>query len=216
VRWNSRLLRHYCIEGNTDLLSKRYGYTYQLDHIRNADFADGTNGWTISAAEEGSVKPMKEDGYSWVIGRYPRTPEGDTFLWMKRSTAKPNRFRQEIRKLVPGRLYSMKMITGDYQEFVGGKSAKTLHGVSIRLENAEMLSDPRKSFQAPVFGNVHRQEKFKGENRFWLNYYSRVFRAQGETATLEVSDWADEKNPGGPAGQELMYNFIEVQPYFED
>jgi hypothetical protein len=216
LRWAGRLFRHYCIEGNTDLLSARYGYTYRLDHIQNADFADGTKGWTISPAEEGSVKAMSHEGYSWLEGRYSRTPEGDTFLWMKRSATKPNSFRQEIGKLVPGRLYSMKMITSDYQELVSGKSTKALHAVSIRLKGAEMLSEPRTSLQAAV-GSMHDLGQFRGrKNPLWLNYYDHVFRAQAEKATLEISDWADEKNPGGPAGQELMYNFIEVQPYFED
>ncbi len=35
-------------------------------------------------------------------------------------------------------------------------------------------------------------------------------------ATLTVSDWATDTQPGGPLGQELIYNFIEVQPYLED
>jgi hypothetical protein len=35
------------------------------------------------------------------------------------------------------------------------------------------------------------------------------------TARLTISDWADERNPGGPIGQEMVYNFVEVQPYFE-
>lgn len=42
------------------------------------------------------------------------------------------------------------------------------------------------------------------------------FRAAGDTAALTVSDWKSEKDPGGPVGQELMFNFIEIQPYIGD
>jgi hypothetical protein len=42
-----------------------------------------------------------------------------------------------------------------------------------------------------------------------------VFRAQGTTARLTVSDWPDEKEPGGPFGQEQTFNFLEIQPYHE-
>ena len=38
-------------------------------------------------------------------------------------------------------------------------------------------------------------------------------RADSPTARLTISDWADERTPGGPVGQELMHNFIQVQPY---
>ena len=49
-----------------------------------------------------------------------------------------------------------------------------------------------------------------------MNYHWHVFRAQKNTATLTVSDWTTEKEPGGPIGQELMFNFIEIQPYLGD
>ena len=40
--------------------------------------------------------------------------------------------------------------------------------------------------------------------------------AKGESAKLTVTDWTSDKDPGGPVGQELMFNFIEIQPYLED
>jgi hypothetical protein len=43
-----------------------------------------------------------------------------------------------------------------------------------------------------------------------------VFRARSETARLTISDWLSEDQAGGPAGQELMYNFIKVEPYFPE
>ena len=33
---------------------------------------------------------------------------------------------------------------------------------------------------------------------------------------LTVSDWMSNDVPGGPIGQELMYNFVKVQPYFPE
>ena len=43
VRWASRLFRHYAIEGNTNLLSEELGYDYELTHIQNQDFMEGTS-----------------------------------------------------------------------------------------------------------------------------------------------------------------------------
>jgi len=47
-----------------------------------------------------------------------------------------------------------------------------------------------------------------------VGYY--LFRAKSDTCNLAISDWADEQNPGGPAGQEIVYDFIQIQPYLEN
>ena len=38
--------------------------------------------------------------------------------------------------------------------------------------------------------------------------------AKGEPATVTIKDWQNEKEPGGPVGQELMLNFAEMHPYY--
>ena len=202
LRWASRLFRHYAIEGNTARLSKD---PYVLTHIRNGDFEDGTDGWTIVQAEPGSVRADRLAGYGRRQKRYIAGSQGDTFLVMKRSATGPNAFSQEIKNLEPGRAYSMKMITADYGNIRAKKSVKKQDAISIQLGNAQPIKGPRKNFQY-TFGK-------KGSD--WMNYHWRVFRASGETARLTISDWITLDNPGGPVGQELMFNFIEIQPYLE-
>ncbi len=211
VRWAGRLYRHYCIEGDTEPMT---GDPYKLSHLQNPDFEDGTAGWAIRPAAEGSIRAAEFSGYSWLEGRYPRTAQGDTFLLTKRSAAGPNVFSQEIKHLEAGRLYSLKMITADYQDLVGEVSREAKDAVSITLGNVEVLTGPKSSFQF-TFPNcyAHHLGKFNREYRYYMNYHWRVFRAKGASARLTVSDWASEDEPGGPIGQELMYNFIEVQPY---
>ena len=214
VRWAARLYRHYGIEGKTNLLSDELGFRYRLDHLENADFADGTTGWRVDAAEIGSVATNSFRGFGWLEGRYPRTSLGDTFLWTKRSAARPNRVTQQIKNLRPGRLYSLKLVTADYQELVQGKSAEQKHAVSIQLGGARIVVE--KSFQQPMANNyAHTLGAFKDQNKFWMNDHFVVFRAKGRSAKLTISDWASATSPGGPEGQELIYNFVEVQPYFE-
>ena len=128
---------------------------------------------------------------------------------------RPNRFSQKIRDLKHGRLYSLKMYTGDFGEFTAGKSEPKTHAVSIQLDNAEWVNGPRRSFQVSCF-SIYSAGPFTGPNPFYTNYYLRVFRARGRTAGLTVSDWKSETDPGGPVGQELVYNFVEIQPYLDD
>jgi hypothetical protein len=214
VRWAGRLYRHYAIEGSTRPLTKD---PYILPHLRNPDFAAGTEGWTVAPAESGSVKTGAHAGYSWLEGRYPRTKMGDTFLLMKRSDTKPNVFSQEIKNLTPGRMYSLKMITADYQNLVQEKSEKKTNAISIRLDNVELSTDPKRNFQF-TFPNcyAHLLGKFNAQYNYWMNYHWRVFTAKETTTKLTVTDWQHDQQPGGPIGQELMFNFIEIHPYLGD
>jgi hypothetical protein len=215
VRWAARLYRHYGIEGHTALLSRSLGFKYRLDHLENPDFADGTKAWTVEPAEPGSAEASAMQGYGWLQGRYPRTSRGDTFLWAKRGAQKPNLVSQELKNLQPGTLYSLKTVTADYQELQRGKSVRQTHAVSLAVEGVTVL--PGKSFQHVMANNyAHPLGAFNEQNQAWMNYHFRVFRATGPTAKLVLSDWASPGAPGGPAGQELMFNFIEVQPYLEE
>lgn len=214
VRWAARLYRHYGIEGQTEMLSPRLGFQYRLEHVDNPDFEEGTKGWAVRAAEEGGVEAGMKEGWSWLQGRYPRTTQGDTFLKMRRSSRGPNAFSQEIKHLRPGRLYSLKMFTADHRAISEGRSKEQRYAVSIQVEGAERVSE--KSFQHVMHNCYsHSLGPFNAQHRAWMNYHFEVFRAKAERARLTVSDWADAAAPGGPAGQELMFNFIEVQPYLE-
>ena len=43
-----------------------------------------------------------------------------------------------------------------------------------------------------------------------------VFRAKAATAELVISDWENDTKPSVPWGQEMIYNFVEVQSYFSE
>lgn len=211
IRWYGKLCRHYCIEGKTERLTDYY----ELDHIRNADFEEGLSDWTVKPAEERSITAGVTDGLSWLEGRYPTTTVGNTCMFMRRSAAAPNSVTQTIRGLKPGQLYSVKMFSADKQEYDAGKSVKGPHAVQLQVEGAEVVEGS--SFQFP-FGSCysHNFREFNRDNPYYMNFYGMVFRARSETAQLTISDWATPTEPGGPIGQELMFNFLEVQPYYAE
>lgn len=212
IRWAGRLYRHYCIEGKTDMLSKEYGFKYVLDHIENPNFAGDAKGWKISPAEEGTLVMRKIQGLTYLEGQYPHKIKNDTVLWSKRSAKCPNKFSQEIKNIKPGKLYSVKMFVLDYRDINSGISRIEKHAVSINIDNADILQD-RSYFKttAQYFSNTFG--KFNAKNQPCMNYHYIVFRAKETSSKLTISDWLNDKEPGGPIGQELIFNFIEIQPY---
>ena len=196
LRWCAKLFRHYCIEGSTERLTND---PYELKHIRNPDFDQNLEGWTVQAGAPDSIQTKKIKGYGWFQGRYPRSEEGDTFLWMKRNAGKPNVISQQIRNLEPGRFYSVKMYSADLKNI----SKWQIHQISLEVEGAEpVLGEEIKD----AFSSVHPIEKF-GKADCYFNYHRIVFKATSNTARLIISDEA------APVGQELTLNFIEVEPY---
>ena len=207
VRWAARLSRHYGIEGKTEMLSDD---PYLLSHVRNPDFREGTTGWMVEAAEPEGIRADESPGFGWLQGRYPKGPEGDAVLVMRRSKKAPNRIRQTMKDLEPGRLYSLKLISADFNDM----SVKETHALRIQIEGADLV--PEKSY-THVFNNFyHVTPRYKKRKTAWMNYRRLVFRAGSSSAMLTISDWADDKEPGGRLGQETMMNFVEVQPYFSE
>ncbi len=206
IRWLHHLFRHYGIEGNT---APRCVDPHDLTHMANGDFANGTGGWTIKPAEEGSVHVARQEGLGWLQGRYPRTSEGDTGLSMVRSDKRPNVFSQQIKDLEPGRLYSFRMFCSDYDDM----SKEELHAVTVTLEGVELVEEK-------CFNHVghncysHAHGPYDRAHRAWFNYVWRVFRAKALTAKVTVTDWKSSTEPGGKIGQRLIYNFAYSQPYF--
>jgi hypothetical protein len=215
VRFVGKLYRHYAIEGRKDMLTKDPLF---LTHIENADFEQGTEHWKLQAAEPKSIQTNRFPRYGRIEGRFmglgrPADPEhiGDTFLCMKRSAKGPNTFSQTIKDLQPGRLYSMKMFSCDYQDLINPKSKKIeeANGFIGKVELEGVEIDKRRSFKEMYSSNPEPKIPV------WITYHWKVFRAKERTATLTVSDWSEEKTPNATFGQEQTFNFLEIQPYHE-
>ena len=219
LRWESALYRHYCIDGATNLLSERFGWTYMLSHIENPDFYHGLEDWLPEPASPDSLKTGYLERFArvqnryWQRGGYPDDPAGNTHLWTKRQAISPNRVSQTIKNLVPGDIYTAQMITADYQDIINGRSEREPHAVSIIVDGAEVLEEGSYRSVPVPGGGGHPQLPFENGPAYF-NHHRIMFKATETSATLTISDWVSVENPGGPTGQELMYNFIQVQPYY--
>ncbi len=215
VRFVGRLYRHYAIEGKTEMFTREPLF---LTHIQNADFEKVTEGWMLHPAAEGSIAAKSFPRYGRIEGRFmglgrPADPEhiGDTFLWMKRNAKGPNTFSQPIKDLEPGRLYSMKMFSCDYEDLVNPKEKKIEEAHkfigSVTLDGVEV--DTKRSFTEMYPSSPEPKIPV------WITYHWKVFRAKSETAKVTVSDWPADGDGGPDFGQEQTFNFLEIQPYHE-
>jgi len=204
MRWLGHLYRHYCIDGRTEMVSTRYGFSLMSKHIESLESTAGESGWALSPAAEGSIRleDAKKTGQMFAKPGY--RPKRGGYLLMKRSAKKPNVISQGIKNLKPGRLYSFRMFTCDTDDV----ETRQKYAVSVNLKGVELID--KESLHEIDQGDLLRR------NVPCWNYHYRVFRATGDKAAIEISDWADAHTPGGPIGQELLLNFVQVQPYLEE
>lgn len=204
IRWLGALYRHYGIEGRTERLCDKYGYSYKLDHVQNPGFEHGMQGLDVQEAEPGAVGigevPDELRPAPYYVG-----PRGKSHLWMRRGEGAPNRVLQQIRNLRPGEYYAVKLYAAD----LGDPAAeiKTPHAVRITVQGGEII--PSESAR-----EVCRSYSARGRKPLYFSSFFTAFRAKGETAQLQISDWADDKTPGGPVGQRLCLDFNQVKPLY--
>lgn len=215
VRWAPRLLRHYCIEGNTGLLGERLGWRYNPDIIRNPDFEYDWESWEFEIIpQERTMQVVSHHRYSFLQGRWPGTRVGDTMLVMRRRAEAPNTISQKLWNVVPGQYYSVRLITGDYGALTKGLSVRDKHGVRVLIDgDAEIV--PAQTFQAVVPNNYsHTLEPFTAQYNYYFNWHVVVFKATGPDIRLHITDWLSDDAPGAPVGQEIAYNGIQAQPWW--
>ncbi|KKK85729.1 hypothetical protein LCGC14_2770380, partial [marine sediment metagenome] len=206
VRWFSELCRHYGLEGNTERLGTD---PYEPDQISNPDFIDGTKNWTLQPAEKDSMIVKSHKGYATMQEREPFRPwTAISFLWTRRSAEKPNVFSQEIRNLEAGRLYIARVWIGDYTDLKAGKLKGKKCAVNIRVDGGDVWDDWYRT-------RAYRGKKSNMFTARGCQVQQIIFRAKGPTATLVISDWESDAEPGGAIGQELIFNNIDVHPFLE-
>jgi hypothetical protein len=166
---------------------------------------------TIDSMTTGYMERYSQlQGRYWHRAEFPDEPAGNTYMLMRRNTQKPNQAMQLIRNLKPGELYSVKMISADYSDIGAGVSAEKRLNVAVNITDAEVVEE--RSFQATY--SCQAWEPFK-DKPAWFNLHRVVFEAKDEHASLVITDWPDGVPATDDGGDEIMINFIEVQPYYE-
>ncbi len=206
VRWSFKLMRHYAVEGNRDMLSARHGFKYNPGFLANCDFADGMNGWTVFPAAKDSIRTETIAGYGKNSqGRWGGGNAGDTVCVMTRSAEKPNRISQTVHGLEVGKAYCLQFVTADFKDVIGKKYNPRGYGINLELEGAEILA-------GKGFVHIDRRNtgRYKHNNNVAkINLNRIIFRAKSPTQVIAFND--EKAIPG----EELIINFIQLKPYLE-
>lgn len=209
TRWVAKLVRHYGIDGNTEMLSKQYGLTYAPGHLQNCDFEDGFTSWTAVPAAPESLRPLtiKEYGRTHLQRRGLPRETGDTTAYFERQANGVNTLSQTAVNLVPGRLYALAFATSDPEDIENPKNVAQHPMVRVSLDNAEVL---------PELGyDVRYPKGWSGGWGEWKHLREIittrvVFKATAEKMTLTFTD------AEGAVGQKRLLNFINLKPYIAE
>ena len=205
-RWSFRLLRHYCVEGNTGMLSKAYGYVYSPGHLKNCDFADGLKHW--KAAPTNSLRSARFDGYGKNSqNRWGTSGDtGNSFCVFTRGEGAPNTLTQTATGLTPGRVYTLQFVTADHKDMVAGKVDPKLLGLDAVLgTGAEII--PEESY---VFIDKRNSGKKKNDGKVRINLHHIRFRATAPSFTVTFTDAKATR------GTEIALNYVMLKPYFAE
>jgi len=185
VRWSFKLMRHYAVEGNKEMLSARYGFTYNPSFIRNPDFKNGLEGWSVSPAAAGSIRVETIPGYGKNSqGWWGADHVGDTVCVMTRHRSAVNWLSQTITGLTVGKTYCLQLVAADRQDVIGKKFHPRRYGIDVELPGVERMAD--KSFVCVE----HRQKKRdrNDPNLGKVHLHRVVFRATAPTQVITFHD----------------------------
>ena len=217
LRWFCRLVRHYAIEGRTERLAPKFGFTYLTGTVRNNDFDKGLDGWVAAPAEPGSIAVTNINGFGINIQGRKMVGKGcgDNLAVFTRSAKRPNRLSQKVTGLIPGRLYALACASVDADDLA--KPCARGDEVVFRLSCGDGgepvpelcydkcgVMDRRPDGRSP-WGSAPVAQKM---------LHRLVFRAKAPETEISFSDWADAKTPGGTIGARRMFNHVNLRLYY--
>ena len=201
-RWSFELMRHYVVEGRTEMLSRKYGLKYRPDFIKNGDFRNTLEPWTVS----GNVRIATNKGFGNASeNRWSGNGTlGDTCAVLVREGDSAAKISQTAKNLVPGRTYRLRYAAFDAKDAAAKRVAPRKFAITAELgAGAETI---------PELTWVHVDKRTKSRRgkpyeSARINFGQIVFKATAPEVEISFS------NTGAKAGEELAVNCVSLLPY---
>lgn len=202
-RWAYMLLRHYCVEGKTTMLSDQYGFTYLPGHVKNGDFRGSFDGWTV----QGDVTLDNCPGLAatsqnrWGGGN---GNIGDTFAVFHKRGEETSTLAQSATGLEPGRTYLLQFVTFDADDAHAKRVNGRDIGIRATLGEGAVVRDDLS------WHHIDRRETGRYEqNNLCVrpNLHHIVFTATAPEVTITLD------NALAAPGENLGVNFVSLTPF---
>ena len=208
VRWSFKLMRHYAVEGRKDMLSDHYDFTYAPGFLKNGDFVDGLNGWSLMPTINSAIRAETLPGYGKKSqGRWGGGSAGDTVCVMTRQVASTNRISQTARGLTIGKAYCLQFVTADYTDVTEKKYNPRRYGIDVEINGVKPIAN--KSFVHIDSRKQKIHSHIDNEDTGKINLHRIIFRAVSTEQTIVFND------AKALPGEALCINFIQLKPYLE-
>ena len=202
-RWSFALMRHYVVEGNTNMLSEAYGFRYRPDHILNGDFRGVIAPWKAN----GTVRCDSYDNFaSKSQARWGGNGNvGDTFAVLVREEGAATTLSQTVKGLTLGRKYCLQFATFDVKDVKASRTAPRRFGIEAKLSDGAEIDR--------ALSWVHVDDRQKGrysanDGVARINLHHVVFTAKAPEIELTLD------NAAASIGEELGVNYLSLNPYF--
>ena len=201
-RWSMALLRHYCIEGRTDMLSDQYGFKYIPGILQNGDFRGSFDYWNVS----GNVRLDEAPGLGAKSQRRWGGTDGigDTFAAFSKNEGVVGKVTQTVKGLVPGRMYCLQAATFDVKDLKAERIAPRKFNLSVAVSGVETI---------PSLSWIHVDQRTKLSTKASgarINLHHIVFKATSPEAIVSIDD-----STAAP-GEELGVNAVSLNPFYSE
>ncbi len=189
--WTQELYRHYCCDGNTEMLSKQYGYTYILPYLSNGDFHDNLNGYKVNG--EAFVETIPKFSKNCLAFFGGERNAADTVAVLSPGTTLETTAVQLDTKAT----YKLEYVAADYENVKNEIMSNEPIPVTVELSNAEIIA------RHDVLDSFNRKKTHPR-----IHYYVTHFRPT--SPTMKLSFTCNREN-----NRKCTINLIKIEPLFE-
>ena len=202
-RWSFLLLRHYVVEGNTTMLSDKYGFKYIPEHVVNGDFRGSFDGWAV----DGNVTLDSFDGFGGSSQHRwgGNNGVGDTFAVFTKTGDEISTLKQTAKGLTPGKAYLLQFCTFDVDWVKAKNSNWRDFGIRATLGDGATIRDDLSWQHIDKRGVNGGAAQTYGVARPNLHHIVFIANAPEVEITLD--------NKLAAPGEHLGVNFFSVTPF---
>ena len=185
LRWYSALVKHYAVDGEREMLSKKYGFELKPAFVKSPNWENLTP-WQI--AGDAKLVPVAESQLK-ISPYMPKTTAN--LLQLTSDGKQTTSASQQINGLTPQKVYTLEVMAVDPQN----DGSEVVYPFTAEVKNAEVLDR-----------SVRQLTNFSYKKKPVYNVYKIRFKASDSSAQIVLQLTGKAK---------LLVDAVRITPYFE-